>query len=275
MHTLEENINQASADFNRIKDKIVECGVDVPTDTSTSDYAAKVGAVYNKAYGEGKEAGKQAEYDSFWDSYQEYGAKRYYGGAFAGTGWTEKTFKPKYDMTNIYNTNNMFFDCGIKDDLTQILDNLGLTMSLDDNCSNATMMFAYSDFTRLPELNMVSCTTSTVFANTPNLETIDKIKVSETTTYNAWFNNCYALKNVIFEGVIAQNGLNFQSSHNLSRESITSIIYALSPITTGLSITLSKTAINNAFSGGGVWGVDSAAWTSLVNLRSNWTITLV
>ena len=48
-------------------------------------------ATYNKSYG------MQTEYDRFWDVFQNYGGTAQ-PAQFAGTGWTKKTFKPKYDI---------------------------------------------------------------------------------------------------------------------------------------------------------------------------------
>ena len=44
------------------------------------------------------EAGVKSEYDRFWDVYQENGNMTYYAYAFAGVGWTQSVFKPKYNI---------------------------------------------------------------------------------------------------------------------------------------------------------------------------------
>ena len=82
------------------------------------------------------------------------------------------------------------------------------------------------------------------------------------------------VQNLIIEGTIGQNGLNLQHSKKLSKESITSVINALSTSTGGLSITLSKTAVDNAFYNNIVVGSNTMEWGQLVASRSNWTINL-
>ena len=91
------------------------------------------------------------------------------------------------------------------------------------------------------------------------------------------FTNCFQLQNLTIEGIIGQNGFNVQWSTKLSKASITSIINALSETTSGLTVTLSKTAVNNAFetSAGAADGSTSEEWTTLEGTKTNWTISLV
>jgi hypothetical protein len=67
-------------------------------------------------------------------------------------------------------------------------------------------------------------------------------------------------------GTVSVSGLNLQWSTKLSKASITSIINCLSSTTSGLSITLSKTAVDNAFT--------AEEWAALENTKHNWTIAL-
>ena len=101
-----------------------------------------------------------------------------------------------------------------------------------------------------------------------SLNRIDKILCAETTP---WDNSCFkyqgGLTYIRFEGVIGKNGLSFQWSHRLSKDSIESIINALSTTTNGLTVTLSATAVNSAFT--------TDEWNTLIGTRSNWTISLV
>ena len=62
----------------------------------------------------------------------------------------------------------------------------------------------------------------------------------------------------------------------LSKDSIISIINALSTATSDLPITLSITAVNNAFetSPGAADGSTSEEWTALIATKPNWTISL-
>lgn len=45
MVTLIDNVNQAISDFDSIKTAIIDKGVDVPTDTPTSQYASKISSI--------------------------------------------------------------------------------------------------------------------------------------------------------------------------------------------------------------------------------------
>jgi hypothetical protein len=110
------------------------------------------------------------------------------------------------------------------------------------------------------------------------VETIDKIVVNEQTAFTSAssFTGCTNLKNVVFEGTLGQNGLNLQWSSKLSKASIESIINALSSTTSGLSVTLSKEAVQKAFetSEGANDGNTSDEWLNLIATKNNWTITL-
>ena len=106
------------------------------------------------------------------------------------------------------------------------------------------------------------------------LERIQKITAYETATWKNTFQYCYALTHVIFDGTIGASGLDLQWSTGLDKESITSIINALSDSTSGLSITLSNTAVNNAF-----YSEEQddlrLEWYDLIATKENWTISLV
>lgn len=227
-------------------------------------------------YQEGKSYGQRAEYDRFWDAYQSKGRRNMYDGAFAGTCWTTETFRPKYDIKNFHSAMSMFWSSLMQIDLPTYLESLGITLDF----SNVTSMrnaFAYSYFTRLGVLDLSKASSaSDAFPFMTKLVTIDKIIVSPDTMFTYWFNGDTALTHVIFEGTIAKNGLNLQWCP-LDKESLTSIVNALSTTTSGLSVTLSKSAVNTAFetSAGAADGSTSAEWLALVATRSNWTISLV
>ena len=216
------------------------------------------------------EAGKKSQYDEFWDNYQQNGSRGSCEGIFSGNAWTEKTFKPKYDIVNFYNGMNIFWANSMAVDLVELLNELGIKLDFS-NATNCTQAFNFSKFTRLGVINLCKAKDCTnTFSAMENLVTIDKIIVSATTVYNYWFNKTPNLENVIFEGEIANNGLNLQWSTKLSKASITSIINCLSTATSGLTVTLSKTAVESAFG-----STTSTEWTTLVGTRFNWTISLI
>ena len=109
------------------------------------------------------------------------------------------------------------------------------------------------------------------------LRKIAIVRVDENTKYDETFNYCYALEEVRFEGIIGQNGLNFQWSTKLSKASWQSIIGCLSTTTSGLSITGSLDSIKKAFetNTGANDGDISTEWLELETSRSNWKINLL
>ena len=229
-------------------------------------------------YEEGFEAGKQAEYDAFWDAVQVNGTRKAYAFVFAGAGWTEVNFKPKYDM-NVTNGQYMFRYSQINADLVDILEKQGVVLDLS-GITNTDRAFADCQFTRLGVLDFSNVTAiNTTFANTSTLVTVDKIILKDdgSNTFSTAFTNLNALKNITFEGVIGNKGINLQWSQSLSRNSIVNIVSCLSTETSGLSITLSKNAVNKAFATNtaGTNGSTSAEWLALIGTRANWTISLV
>jgi hypothetical protein len=262
MATLETNIRQVNSDFQAIKSKIIESGVEVPEGTKTMDYAVKVGEVF--------EAGKKAEYDEVWDdSKAEYD----YVCRFAGRYWSDYTFKPKYDLKLQYNCQRCFTNTRIVD-LKKCIDDAGVTFSTK-YMTTGQMLFYYSNqLTRVPTLDLSDCTASEyttegIFQECRSLVTIEKLIISEGTKFkfSNSFLNCHNLENLVIEGTLGTTGLNLQWSTKLSKASITSIINCLSSTTSGLSITLSETAVNNAFT--------TEEWEALESTKPNWIKALI
>ena len=307
---------QAASDLNAIKGKIEEKGVDIPSLTPSSEYPAKIEDVYDKGYEQGKsegdyegafnegkaeayeeiqdlnaeleqtlygtDTGGKSYYDEFWDDYLDYGNRKDFDHAFGGIGWTPENFNPNRDMTPT-NAYMMFRKCKMRIDLVEHLNKLGVNLDFS-KCTNTIYAFNFSEFTRIGVFDCSSSASSiplsNVFTSCSYLVTIDKIVLKkgsggmfETTS----FKDCTSLENVTFEGVIDVNGLNLQWSTKLSKDSITSIINILSTTTSGLSITLSKVAVNTAFetSAGLADGSTSSDWNNLIGTKTNWTINLV
>lgn len=232
---LQMNANQANSDFVAIKNKIVENGVEVADGTRTAEYASKVDDVY--------EAGRKSQYDEFWDAYQENGNRTDYRYAFAGFGWQDESFKPKYPIIPI-NVYHMFAESKIK--------NVNLI-----NLSKASIC-------------------SYAFLNS-KIRNIWKLVIAANIYCANLFNNCTELENLLVEGNIGQNGFNVQWSTKLSKASWISIVTALSATTSGMSITGSLASVNTAFetSAGANDGSTSAEWLNLIATKSNWTVNLV
>lgn len=242
---------------------------------------------YNRGYDightDGIEAGKKSQYDEFWDSFQDNGARTDYVSGFAGVGWNDNTFKPKYDINSKKESFQTFRGCKITD-LVTALTTAGVTLDLSSSTSfNATFHSATITHVGIIDTrNAPSATLTQTFYNCTKLITVEKLILSNNGTqkYSQTFQGCDALVNLTIEGVIGQTGVSFQQSKSLSKASITSIINALSTsvsASSGYSITLSKTAVNKAFetSTGANNGYDSDEFRDLVLSRNNWTINLV
>lgn len=287
MADLSINVRQANADFQAIKNKIIESGVEVAEGTRTAEYAEKVGEVYEVAYNEGMsasgafEAGKKAQEREWWDNYQAYGNRTDFDEAFGGIGWTVETFKPKYDMIPT-SACMMFRKAKTRIDLVEHLNKLGVKLDFS-KCTNTIYAFNFSEFTRIGVFDCSSSASSiplsNVFTSCSYLVTIDKIvlkKGSGGMFENTSFKDCISLENVTFEGVIDVNGLNLQWSTKLSKASWQSIIgrYA---VDLTLSMTGSKASVDKAFetSEGANDGSTSAEWLNLLATRPNLTVNLI
>lgn len=223
----------------------------------------------------GGDTGYRGHYDEFWDEFQKYGNRTRYMSGFAGDGWTNKTFKPKYNIAGNQSMSSLFYACGIKGDLVEILSNAGVTL----DTSKTTSLNSAFNSTYITRVGVISCEGITsasgclqIFIQSTKLVTIDKLilKSDGSQKLTSSFDGCSALENLTIEGVIGQNGFDVQYSPKLSKASITSIINALSTTTNGLTVTLSKTAVESAFG-----STTSTEWTNLIGTRSNWTISLV
>jgi len=263
--------------------KVYDAGKDAGYDEGYSlgnkdGYTQGQNSGYSTGYEAGTKNGLPATWDSFWDAFQMNGARVNYELAFSN-GWTKDTFKPKYNIKPTGSSQKTFAKSKIAGDLVKILEDC--KVELDTSmCTNLTMFFTATQFTRIGIINLTkSITTYGIFASwEPSyLETIDKLIVSPTNVFDTTFRGCTALKNLTIEGTIAQNGFNMQWSTLLSEASIKSIINALSDTTSGLTITLSKAAVDKAFetSPQASDGSQSAEWTALEGTKTNWTISLV
>ena len=178
-------------------------------------------------------AGKKAEYDAFWDDFQQNGERKYYMYAFAYR-WG-KSYNPKYPL---------------------------------EKMAQCTYMFYYSQVTdTLVDIDVSGLNISSMFESATQLHTIRKIIMSESITMGltSAFKNASSLKNITIEGIIG-NSINFQWCP-LTKESITSVVNALSSTTTGQTVTFKKTAKEAAFT--------DDEWSALIANKTNWTFSLV
>ena len=282
--TLDDYVETTISDLDSIEAAIEAQGVDVP-DNDTSTMAELIGTLceekytsgktegiaegYNTGYTEGEstgiEQGKQSAYDGFWDIYQNKGLVYSCQYMFAYARWNDATFKPKYSLLYITNASNMFNTCGITD-LQAALDAQGVTFNFE-NSTLFNYTFAYSNLSRIGVINTLkSNSLSSTCAYAERLTTIEKLILNSngTQTFSGTFTACSSLANITIEGVIG-NSISFSSSP-LTKESITSVVNALSSTATGKTLTLKMSAVEAAFS--------DDEWAALVAQKSNWTISL-
>jgi hypothetical protein len=298
MATLRDNINQASADFQSIKNKIVGKGVNVTDGTPTWEYADKIDAVYEVGYTDSEKKidylnseleqtlygtiiGGKSYYDTFWDIYQDGGNRTAYVCAFGGNGWTNETFKPKYNLV-VGDGYMMFRNAKITGHLGEILSARGLSLSTSGIYSS-NYMFSFCNFTGLPTIDVSNSHIGSNMFGSSTIVTIDKIIVNaKTEFYGDSFHGLTNLQNLVIEGEIAKD-IDISRCTQLTEPSIRSIITHLSDTASGKTLTLSKTAVEKAFvygvdpDGDGEydWPFDEGAWDNLVATKPNWQISLV
>lgn len=278
MASLADNVARVIKTFSDIKTAIIERGVSVENNTPVEEYPDKIRDVsltnfnlgYSEGFFNGEREGRIAQYDEFWDNYQNNGARTKYKGAFAGIGWNDETFIPKY---TIRPTNDgvymMFMDTGITDIRS---------ISIDTSKVTNFLYLAYLN-SSLKYVGIIDCSSATsldsIFMFSYALISIDKIiNVKATCVLNNMFLNCRNLVHVIFENCeFGQNGFSVASNSKLDKDSIISIFNSLSTTTTNLTVTFNKTAVNNAF---GINVDDETTytdeWKSLTESKKNWNI---
>ena len=234
-------------------------------------------AEYNKSYG------MQTEYDRFWDVYQEGGNRTNYYMAFAGTGWqTADMFKPKYDLKPT-DARYMFSNWKVYDlDIAKTLEDCGVVLDTSQ-CTQFGYLVQYGSTRHLPIIDTRAADNLNNLSVNSSLWTIDKIILrgesenGKAQTIKTMFNaNHPGLKDIVFEGVI-RNDFTLQYCPKLSKATILNVLDCLSENTTSLTLTFSKTAVNNAFetSSGAADGSTSSEWEELVASKSNWTISII
>lgn len=186
------------------------------------------------------EAGKQSEYDTFWDAFQSNGRKVAYLDTFAGTGWTDAIFNPKYPINATLSGSYMFHN------------NQSITS------------------TKVPIT--ISASSSSVFNGCGGLKEIPSIKVTEKVSFASWFTGCYSLETINFiEDSVIANNIDFSPCPSLTAKSIVSIVEHLSDSVSGKTVTFKQSTINSAD-----WSTTNyTRWADLIAERSNWTISLV
>jgi hypothetical protein len=195
------------------------------------------------------EAGISYHQKSFVNEYSQNGERTNWKSAFAGLGWTNSLFE-------------MFLSVGtIRPQIARYM----FQSSMIDNISVSQVDF--SDSTDMRD----------VFAGSSIVSL--ELKIGESPLFNnTSFSDCANLTELRVIGTLSVSGVNLQWSNLLSKESFVSVFNSLSTTTSGLSITFSKSAINNAF------GIDvddettypeGSEYYELRHSRDNWTINYI
>lgn len=215
---------------------------------------------YNEGYDKGKEEG-EAFQSQFWDSYQQNGQRTHYFGAFAGYGWNDNTFYPKYDI--IATNAGYLFNYAQITDVSQRLKDCGVTL---DTSKSASMgyIFGNTTCTNIPHISFASAiaTQAYCFNGSNSLHTIEKLTLHRGLKYTAFLTGCSSLQNITIEGEIG-NDISFANSSKLTTASVDSIINALIDLTGGTAqkLSLHPTVVAN---------LTDEQWTKLD--AKNWQI---
>ena len=182
---------------------------------------------YNKGYGAGYDdaysSGYNECYDAFWDNYQDNGNRTYYKYGFMGYGWTDETFKPKYELNMVGDISNMFRESRIVDLRKGCPNGLDLT-----NVTVPTYPFHSSTIKYAPKIIIGENSQLNGFLSySENLETIEELyfpPVNNTnTTHNCRY--CYALRRCNITGVITMTSSFAESSLLETEDAINTILH--------------------------------------------------
>ena len=205
---------------------------------------------------EGEAMGRSMACDEFWDEFQENGNRTDYQMAFASKYWNDDTFKPKYDLapTGMFQA---FYGCHAAS-LPVVLDT--------SNCGQFSYAFCSSKFTSLPVIDCrkqpAANKIASLFYAMSNVVSIEKVYLHGGDVTDS-FTRMSALEEIRLEGELVTS-VDLAYSAKLSKASIESFAEVLSPSVTGKTLTLSPTAVNNAFT--------TEEWETLVATKPNWTI---
>lgn len=245
----------------------------------TDGYEAGKSEWYIKGVSDGERSGRSETLNSWWNSITNNGARRTWNYAFSQMRLKKELFRPPCTMVLSGNASCVFYmsTVDIPIDAQALEEELGYPLF---DTSNATRLDYFNQngvFSTLGVIDLSKCTASNsatyIFATNLGvnyLRSIKKLRVSKDTDYtNRMFNYCSNLTHCVFEGTIGKTGLDMSACTKLDYESLVSIIECLSTTTSGLTVTVSREAVTNAFQ------EDTLLWTNTINTKPNWTINLV
>lgn len=176
-------------------------------------------------YDKGYDKGKKDAYDFFWDTYQENGIYRSYAHAFAGIGWNNDTFNPKYDIKVSYGY-MMFRDCAVTGNLDEALAKSNVKIDFT-KLYDAPYLFSQCAFSKIGILDLSNLSyLNNIFTGSKNLHTIEELIIKDGCKINNPFSECTALRNLKITGNIGEN-LDLHWSVELTHDSIMNVIDCL------------------------------------------------
>lgn len=212
------------------------------------------------------DAGKSEATNEFWDVFTNNGERVNYSYAFYN--WSSEYIRPtrKIIPTDEASARSTFYKCP---NLKKIEAAYFDFSQKNKGTSEATgYSYTFYGCKKLEEIEDIGIEADYQFNHTfecVKLRTIARIGTDENTKFSGAFDYASSLENVTFDGVIGQN-INVRWSTKLSKASIENIVSCLSDTASGKTLSLSQTAVNNAFT--------DAEWTALADTKKNWTISL-
>ena len=234
------------------------------------------------------DAGLDKAIKEIWGQLLDYGARTsQFQYLHNNVPWTKETYKPNHTV-KVTGTSGYFCfrECPPSSYWSQLTRDKQVSMiELEEahgepifdfsECTNVQQAFHGGLFKDWGTLDL-SLVTSSAYAfyggyinGYPDLKPtrIKRLILSENTVFGSYmFGYANGYESIGFEGVIGQDGLNLKDCTKLDKTSLTALVNCLSSTTSGLTVTLSQTAVNNAFT--------TDEWDALTGTKSNWTISL-
>ena len=264
MNDLYLNLQQAASDLIKVKEALINEGVEISDDTEVTTYADKITSLYS----DDVETMRLA----WWDVVTGKNTKPTYDNMFRYMDFDLiGGFNPPYTIKPTY-CGGCFSYANIKKITPEQLD--------FSSCVSAN--YGFSNCRAIEEIGRLHIPSGHgyLFAECYALEKLGPLVLKKGLKLNVDgppFVNCPKLREISFEGTII-NSVSFRTSPLLSAESVENIISVLSTAEdiTGQTITFNskvKETYYNAHSS--EYADADTAWNALVSTRPNWRITLV
>lgn len=250
--------------------------------TATENVPKVYSAGCEKGYSSGYSDGYNQSEDDFWDGIQDGGNRTCYEYGFYF--WGNEYIRPKYKIVlsggatttstaNGKRSLQMFMNCR----KLKIVEKEYFDFSQYNFVNNSSSYGNYAVFRgcwSLEEVQDIGMMPTGMYYQTfrecPKLKKIEIMRVEEATKFDNVFTGCSSLENIVIDGTIGQDGFDMSDCEKLSKESIISIVSALSENLTGpKTITLPSVAMNKYFkSADGTVYTDE--WMELIKPKANW-----